>query len=291
MIARAPHPRRAFTLAELLVAMGVIAVVASVTVISVKGISQDARLASGKNAVTAALASARGRAIASNRITAVVFRPQFDGLEQRVEIVIAEWNGDTTWVDVTGEGTKLLDRFVPVADVPARRLPKGIKVAAPDYAFDNAAGDFTWVVQSHLPAINQVTGLGEIAGRMVGVLFGPDGTTILRNPDSNATRAFVDFNVDRLQNVGGSEVSYPTTLSSSQWFESFFDQVFEEDETFFTIAPFLSVYDDDEARDRRTTDWTNAQDVYDELTGPNTGYISLEADRLHFNRYTGVVMR
>ena len=55
-------------------------------------------------------------------------------------------------------------------------------------------------------------------------------------------------------------------------------------------VPFLAVYDDTEARELRVTDWTNAGDYRNELTGP-LGYIAQWSDPLHFNRYTGVIMR
>ena len=70
----------------------------------------------------------------------------------------------------------------------------------------------------------------------------------------------------------------------------FFDQKIFDDEAFVRIAPFLAVYDDDKAREMRTTDWTDQADYEAELTG-TTGYITQFADRIHFNRYTGVVMR
>jgi len=60
------HRRSAFTLAELLVAMAIIAVLAAITVVAVGGIANDARLASGKNVVVSVLDTARSLAIRRN---------------------------------------------------------------------------------------------------------------------------------------------------------------------------------------------------------------------------------
>ena len=76
---------------------------------------------------------------------------------------------------------------------------------------------------------------------------------------------------------------------------TFFNQWWETDETLVTVVPFLAVYDDEKARELRTTDWTDQTDYEAELTGSltdsPTAYINLRADRIHFNRYTGVAMK
>ena len=67
-----------------------------------------------------------------------------------------------------------------------------------------------------------------------------------------------------------------------------------DDEPFVVIAPFLAVYDDDEARELGdTANWDDPQIYQQDLVGlPNDpGYITENANRIHFNRYTGVVMR
>ena len=70
--------------------------------------------------------------------------------------------------------------------------------------------------------------------------------------------------------------------------QTFFDQRFEGEETYVAVVPFLSVYDDDAAREMfGDEDWSES---LEELTG-NVGYIAQFADRIHFNRYTGVAMK
>ena len=88
--------RFGFTLTELLVAIGIIAVLASITAIAVRAISKDARQASGVNAVTAALSNARALAMKNNELVLVVFRPRRATVNtQYVEVVFCEWTGET----------------------------------------------------------------------------------------------------------------------------------------------------------------------------------------------------
>ena len=128
---------------------------------------------------------------------------------------------------------------------------------------------------------------------MIGVMYGPDGTTISRNSQSDSTRTWVDFLYDPTL---GPLVRADLTdlLPEDSSIANFFDQKYADDETFVAIAPFLAVYDDDEARELKALDWSNSPqgevNYRDELTGP-LGYITQFADRIHFNRYTGVVMK
>ena len=69
-----------------------------------------------------------------------------------------------------------------------------------------------------------------------------------------------------------------------------FDQIYADDETFVSLAPFLAVYDFDEALERKTLDWSDRDNLEEELVGP-PGYITELGNRIHFNRYSGVIMR
>ena len=124
----------------------------------------------------------------------------------------------------------------------------------------------------------------------MGVMFGPDGTVLTRNPrtDTRQYRAYVDFsNGDRdgdgeLQDVGS------VGPGGVVWWA--YDE--PDDENNINFVKFLSVYDDDEAREHKTLDWSlpsNWDNYVTELTGPDS-YIDRLGRRIHFNRYTGVVM-
>jgi len=282
--------RAAFTLAELLVAMAIIAVLASITVVSVRGITKDAKLSSGVNAVTAALDNARAMAMKNNRIVLVAFRARFDGVEQYVEIVTAQWTGEAApaYVDWgSGPEPAAVDRFELIPDVAARQLPRGIKVAGPSY---RSGDDDDWLTQSHLPNIDQSTGGGEAPGQMLAVMYAPDGSIITQNSQADSVRTFIDFDRNGEQIISGDIYDYNNgPLINLQDFRvTYFYHVFEGDEPYLSFVPFLAVFDDDVAREQYdTTQWSDGQVRRDNLTF----YISQSADRIHFNRYTGVVLR
>ncbi len=305
MMKRAPrHEVRAFTLIELLVVMGLIAILGAMTALSYRAIAKDAKLSSGKNTVMAVLDNARGLAMKTNRLVMVVFRPRMDGPQRMyVEAVLCKWSGET--YSSTSIGTT--DRFIPISDVPARALPSGIKVAGPRY------GEFTqlnlvpgfdrsWATQVQLTAIRQSDGSGEQSGEMLAVMYAPDGTVITHNSSSDSNAAYVDFNGDHSQRFRNNNLAVGNVLDCD-FVSSFppagnpsYQQKFEDDEPNVNIAPFVAVYDDDKARENRATDWVSLTDIQNELTGnPNSaepgGYINQYADRIHFNRYTGVAMK
>lgn len=273
--------RRGFTLIELLVVMGVIAVLAVLTLMSMRAIADDARLASATNTVKAALDNARAMAMKNNTIVLIVFRPRFEGHnKQVVEIVTAKWTGDSKRVDFGFGNIAVFDRFVPIPDVPIRQLSGGVKVAGPYYrdpdppfGDDMAYGqptDELWVTQTHLPAM----GGSEAGGELVGVMYMPDGTTQTRNPQNDSSAPWVDFD-----NSGMQETANPN---------EFWEYTDPNDETNINLVPFLAVFEDVAARELFDTSAWNDPAV---RTLDLSGYITQFADRIHFNRYTGVVMK
>ncbi len=294
----------AFTLTELLIVMGVIAALSVLTLVSMRAIVKDARLASATNTVTASLENARALAMKKNNIVLLVFRPRIEGNDKVVvDLVPCHWTGESYENAPTPAppvASLVVDRFVPIPDAPVRTLPAGIKVAAPAYS-DPTAADHVWATQSHLLA----TANGEIPGVVFGVMYAPDGTTISGNPQSDASLIWVDFFVDPdtgpldpladpKMRLGGDGTWYDLDAAPRV-----FGQVFGDDEPFVVIAPFLAVYDDDAARELGRVDQWNDEQVYQaDLVGvpadPNPtipSYITANAKRIHFNRYTGVVMK
>ncbi len=282
----------AFTLTELLIVMGVIAALSVLTLVSVRAIARDARMASATNTVVASLDNARSLAMKNNTIVLVVFRARLeadDGVV--VDIVPCEWTGESY-----RNGGVVIDRFMPIPDAPVRSLPRGIKVAAPSYA---TGDDEMWATQSHLPATANDL---EVAGVIFGVMYGPDGTTISSNAQSDSDFSWVDFNFDPtvlepfVLNRGVEVLPGLVDLTDP----TYFSQDWADDEPFVLMAPFLAVFDDDEARELKTGDWIPAdpplayqQDLVGDPADPVNfpGYITEHATRIHFNRYTGVVMK
>ncbi|MHC4304474.1 MAG: prepilin-type N-terminal cleavage/methylation domain-containing protein [Planctomycetota bacterium] len=281
--------RRAFTLTELLVVMGVIGTLAVLTLVATRKISQDARLALGTNTVIAALNEARALAIKEHKDVVVAFMARLDGpRNQVVEVILAQWTGDT-YLNTNGPNPEddPIDRFLPVPGVPLRTLPKGISVASPFYHSTSTANDANWEPLTYLPWVDFDTGQGELIGQPPGVMFAADGSRILRNSHSDSARSWIDFNNDGL--VRRDQQDYLPEDVPLNWAREF-DQIYEDDETFVSLAPFVAVYDFDEALERKTLDWSDRDNLELELVGP-PGYITELGNRIHFNRYSGVVMR
>jgi prepilin-type N-terminal cleavage/methylation domain-containing protein len=284
---------RGFTLAELLVVMGIIAVLGALTVLSYRGIAKDAKLASGRNTVAAVLDNARGLAMKNNRLVLVAFRPRLEGYNaQYVECVFAQWTGESVVANVTGfTSPQVVDRFAPIPGVPSRSLPRGIKVAGPFYGDDL---DSIWLATSHLPRINQSTGNGEAPGEVIGVMFAPDGTAVTRNSATDCVRFFIDFDNDGAHDWNQTVVNYGGPISSAQFLTAMFEQRFEDDECWIDVAPFIGVFDDDQARelyDQTQWDFAVSASAAANRRNAYTQYITNNVDPIYFNRYTGVAMK
>ena len=237
-----------FTLVELLIVIGVIATLSTLTLVSVRAIARDARLSSATNTLMAALDNARALAMKRNTPVLVAFYPQLEDNRSRVVVITAAATGDSTGVDIVPStpadpsGWRVLDRFRILPDVPIRLLPDGIKIAGPDYAA-NADGD--WLVMTDLSRQP-----GEGPGPIVGVMYGPDGTTLLSNSATDSDFAWVDRNDDRALDRDGANLLLGGPID---WLELSLP-VTAADEVVVNLVPFLAVFDDDDAR--RTYDPT-----------------------------------
>lgn len=299
---RRPCTRRAvgFTLTELLIVIGIIAIVSVVTITAYATIARDSRISTGINGVTASLDLGRALAIRRNRPTLVVFRPRLEGRVQSIEVVFAAWSGETFVFNRPANTTRVVDRFVPMTDVAPRTLPRGIKVAAPQYFSlqTNSLDDLVWDTQVDLiAAAASPTGQGQNYGAMVGVMFDERGRVITRNAVNDANAVFVDFNNDGLQRHRGADFGYTTDPGGGDQppgtdYPELFDQRREDDESFVTNAAFIAIYDDDRARELKLQNW-NTDAGYTELLGTTAapGWIARRGTIIQFNRYTGVAMR
>ena len=265
--------------------MGVVGVLSVLTLVAVQRISRDAKLPIGTNTVIAALSEARTLAIKERRVVMVVFKPRIQAPgEQVIDAIMTEFTGDVFGF-AGAFGTVILDRFRPIPDAPVRSLPVGIAVAGPFYHRTVTDRDDDWSATTYLPGINQETGDGEFPGRPVAVMFGTDGSRLTRNSRSDSNRTWVDYNEDYLVQRDLGDVD-----PSNSSLEFYFEQKFENDEALVSLSPFLAVFDEADARERRGLPWVTEQERLQELEGPG-GYISQSAERIHFNRYSGVVMR
>lgn len=285
-----------FTLTELLIVMGVIAVLSVLTLISMRVIARNAKLAASTNTVFASLDNARAIAIRDGNLVLLAFRPRIEnGEDVVVDLVACRWTGESYPAAPVGT----IDRFEPIADFPVRTLSSGIKVAAPSYRTGN---DLEWTTQSHLPRTQAVAN-PEWPGALLGVMYGPDGTILTSNPRTDASLIWVDFNHHPTYVVPRIELDmfYPDPFHmmsdlglpiDMNRFDDYFRQIIATDEPFITFAPFIAVYDDEAARELKdpVRDWGDEQGYVNDLTGPD-GYITRLGNRIYFNRYTGVALK
>jgi prepilin-type N-terminal cleavage/methylation domain-containing protein len=200
--------RRAFTLLELLVVMGILLILATLTAISVGKVTRDAKLANATNTLIAALGNARAVAIRDNAYVLVTFRMAPDRRSRfvprtppAVQVVTARWTGEVvTPSDPVPAGVEMPstrdvfgERFLPVPGVPVRELPSGVYVAGPGF-FRGAAesyglSDQFWFTQPTFagaydfsvspPTFAPDRSATEV-GNAIGVMFGPDGRMVSR---------------------------------------------------------------------------------------------------------------
>ncbi len=296
---------RAFTLAELLVVIGIIAVLAVLTSVSVQRIAKDARLAGASNAVIAQLGTARAIAIRDNATVIVTFKPSFaeppiygpsgnlisPGNAQKgqvTEVLIGKSSGryiplDTSTFDVFGE------QFLPVPGVPSRRLARGIRVAAP--------GDYESAFVPRWSVLPEY--LNQEVGRSFCVCFGPDGSLRTRNPalpgsvqaafggNADNTSTFIgpwldaDGDGQALPGAGGNQ-------NIGTWV-TFRDP---SEEPLLGYTTLLAVYDYEDAADRAdVTEWQASGSAISEPTAFRQffdAYVPQFGDFIGFNRWTGV---
>jgi prepilin-type N-terminal cleavage/methylation domain-containing protein len=207
----------AFTLLELLVVMGILLVLATLTAISVGKVTRDAKLANATNTLIASLGNARAIAIRDNTYVLVSFRIAPDRRSrivprepQVVQVITSKWTGEVVTpstplpagVEMPSTADVYGERFLPVPGVPQRELPSGVYVAGPGF-FRGSGGTFNgststatygasdrfWFTQptfvgtanfsAATPTYTFNSALSEV-GNNIGILFAPDGRMVSR---------------------------------------------------------------------------------------------------------------
>jgi prepilin-type N-terminal cleavage/methylation domain-containing protein len=336
--ARVTRAWAAFTLLELLVVMGILLILATLTAISVGKVTRDAKLANATNVLVAALGNARAIAIRDNAYVMVTFRiaPDRRGRAlprepQVVQVVTARWTGEVLSRAALGASPPAVvsqfpddvfaERFIPVPGVPTRELPAGILVGGPAFGYvtDAAPGvnDKQWRTQPRFagtlnlaatpPTFAVDINRSEV-GWAIGVLFGPDGRVLSRNPEqvlevntedavgsaANAyVKGWVDIDGDGYPRRGSINLPGWQPTANVSWF------VYKEptDEPLVDLVPFLAVFNDAEARERFDAASWRGPNISGSGPNPNawpnrirdqSAFIEEQSDRITFNRFTGV---
>lgn len=304
--------RQAFTLLELLVVIGIMLVLAVLTAISVGALSRDAKISSATNQIVATLGEARAIAIRDNAYVLVVFRMKRDPRviggprePQQVEMVTAKWTGEVVRPAGISDNDTLAERFLAVPGVPTRDLPASIRVAGPSFSFSTQSGvgqnDRYWRTQPRFVGTQTVSGTTTTyspnlaqteVGSMMGVLFGPDGRVLSRNPQQ-VLEVVVDESTDPdawctgfLDGDGSGQPKKGTTAGGQSFPYWQYDE--PSDQPLIDYVPYLAVFDDADMRGRfNTAPWAGPANN-DARRNDVTSYVEELADRISFNRYTGV---
>jgi prepilin-type N-terminal cleavage/methylation domain-containing protein len=304
------HPCLGFTLLELIVVIVVMTILASITGLAFRRIAADLRMSSAISTLSASLDNARALAIKKNRYVLATFVPRLikDRTEQVTDIIIAEWNGETTIANFDDDGgidLKTVDRFVPIQGIEVRSLEEGVNVAGPSYQSQNT-GDDVWLVPTYLPEVATVNNNTDLWGRVSAVMYSPEGRVVVRNSKSNAYRTWVDFNLDGEQtydpdpdrnpntddavNVGwltGNPIVEDEHYSSMRWLWGVYMKG-DGAEPFVNQIPLLTVFDEREFytlySSEDWTEWYHRENDY-------TEFISGSVSPIQFNRYSGVIMK
>jgi prepilin-type N-terminal cleavage/methylation domain-containing protein len=306
------RPPRGFTLLELLVVMGILLVLSVLTAVSVGALSRDARISAATNQVVAALGTARGIAIRDNAYVLVAFRMKINPRvvngpyePQTVQIVTAKWTGEVVRPAQISDLDTLAERFVPVPGVPVRDLPASVRIAGPSFSFSTqgAAGqnDRFWRTQPRFVGNQTTSGTTTTftpdlarteVGSMIGVLFGPDGRVLSRNPhqvmsvEADASADPDAWATGFLDSDGSGQPKKGTTAGGQSFPYWQYDE--PTDQGLIDYVPYLAVFDDAEMRARfNTAPWAGPAN---NLARRNdvSAYVEELADRITFNRYTGV---
>jgi type II secretory pathway pseudopilin PulG len=313
---------------ELIVVIVVIAIIAAITTVAYRGVARSYRISASVNTVTSALENARAMAIRNNRYTLTTFRPtlSLDGRSQVINVIVAEWQGDSYTQATDQDRAWTYDRYVPIRGLPIRQLGEGANVAGPGWSLQYATSasmyphlaDQFWIVPSYLPKIDFDVN-SEPLGRMIGVLYSPEGRVVYRNAESGADRMWIDFNMDGRQmidsdpnrdgNTGDAIVLHWEDPNHADWADLLpLDDGWEyrnlrstEGEPFIDVTAILSVFDERSIRaefdiypiweDDEYYPLINDTPEFKRYIGYTERIIASDTDRIQFNRYSGVVMR
>lgn len=286
------------------------AILSGLSAMAYQKIAADLRMSSAKNTVTAALDNARSIAIKRNRYVIAAFVPRLigDGTEQVIDVITAQWNGDSMNADKGDGSIWTYDRYVPIRGLQIRTIEGGVNVGAPSF---QSGDDEEWLVPTYLPDIVKTpsSNADQLVGRVSGVLYSPEGRVVTRNSISASDRLWIDFNADGEQtwdpdpdrnpntsdawDVGWLENPPPELVVMSDPdvpFTSLYGVLLKGagGEPFVMPVPFIAVFDEKEFRQQYpSSDWGDYADRIKDYTT----YIDAFVDRIQFNRYSGVALR
>jgi prepilin-type N-terminal cleavage/methylation domain-containing protein len=186
--------RAGFTLAEMLLVLGILVIVAAVTMPTVLGSLRAQRLKSASEMMRVEWSRAHVKAMKSGRVQ--VFRYEMSGTKYSIQPwIAADEATEANTSSVAGFGAQTLED--PVDDIETKELPEGITFAGGDAKFDTRAYEIEDFMQ-------QQSSASEGTQWSRPVLFYPDGSAsdayvIVANDKQTAIRV-------RLRGLTGTSV-------------------------------------------------------------------------------------
>ena len=306
--------RSGFTLIELMVVVGILISLATLTAISAAKVQKDARFSKAVSQVMNALETARTQAIKDHRPVLLAFTVKTeragnasaggmltDNVKNQWTRIVAARLRDECVNSIPTQTTpqmssEFLDMFEPHPNFTPIDLPVGIKVAGPQMDFDRR--DEIWITQPTFRDSN--TNFDDMEyGSMIGVMFGADGALLSKITGGGGanigTGRFVILDADQ----NGEQKPKNSVEDASGWFT----YNIENEEPNIQLAPFISVFNDAAMRELYdVNNWKGkTRPALGESIQPcstyGTGrtrmncdqseYIKQFGEKIYFNRYTG----
>ena len=304
--------RGGFTLIELMVVIGILISLATLTAISVSKVTKDARLSKAVSQVMNALETARTLAIKEHRIVMVVFTVKTERTGSTVsggvftDTIKRQWTrilatrlrdelvNNSATATTANQGSVFMDMFEQHPNFSPIDLPEGIKVAAPQMDFER--NDDVWITQPTFRDTN--TNFDDMEyGSLVGVMFDVNGSLLSKITGGGSANqgmgryAVLDLDQNGLQ----------LPLNSKENGAGWFTYNIEGEEPNIQLAPFLSVFNDAAMRElydvntwkgpNFTAGWVPPCSSFasgrTRMNCDQTEYINQFGEKIYFNRYTG----
>ncbi len=305
--------RSGFTLIELMVVVGILISLATLTAISAAKVQKDARFSKAVSQVMNALETARTQAIKDHRPVLLAFTVKTersgnasasgmltDNIKRQWTRIVAARLRDECVNSIPTQtkpqtNSVFMDMFEPHPNFTPIDLPEGIKVAAPQMDFDRR--DAVWITQPTFRDSN--TNFADMEyGSMIGVMFGADGALLTKITGGGGA----NIGLGRYVIVDADQNGAQMPKNSMEDASGYFTYNIENEEPNLQFAPFIAVFNDAAMRElydiknwkgQTRPDWVSGEKCSTYGSGrtrmncDQSEYINQFGDKIYFNRYTG----
>ena len=303
-----------FTLIELMVVIGILISLATLTAISVSKVTKDARFSKSVSQVMNALENARTLAIKEHRPVLLAFTVKTDRVDNTTSAGLLTGNIKKQWTRIvaarlrdelifTGSNS-YYDFFEPHPNFAPVDLPEGIKVAAPQMDF--LQNDTVWITQPTFRDSN--TNFSEMEyGSMIGVMFGSDGSLLTKITGGGGS---VNSTLGRYVVLDADQDGVEKTPHADEitYGARYFTYNVENEEVNIQFAIFISVFNDAAMRELydvnnwkgkgyNSSGWmprtgllppcSTVTQPRDRMNCDESEFINQFGEKIYFNRYTG----